>query len=328
MRTLFLGFLILSAQPEERIVFLGDSITDGHTLALLVEQALQGPRSINAGVAGDTASGMRKRLDRDVLSRRPGRVVLSVGINDIFHKVSPEEYERDVLGIADRLKEKGIPLLLCTPTLLGARHAETERKLEDYIAVLRKVGSPIAEVRAVMKERRAAGEELLEPDQVHLTFPGYRAMARAVLDGLGHKEVEVPRALTLQPLPGIVREWKLRELPHGEGVPLVLPQREPVQHWWMDQERQRGFAVELGKAKRYQATATVSSPAARDVFLYTGASIESITLNGERLWKSEGWTGWHAGKERIPARLRAGPNTIEIESGNSFFLSIAEDDSG
>jgi lysophospholipase L1-like esterase len=325
MRALLLALLAALPQPEERIVFLGDSITDGHTLALLVEQALKGPRSINAGVAGDTAAGMRKRLERDVLPRRPTRVVLSVGINDIFHKVTPEEYERDVTAIAARLKEEGVGLLLLTPTILGPKNAEAEKKLGGYIAVLRKIGAPVGEVHALMGEARAAGEDLLEPDQVHLTFAGYRVMARAVLDGLGRKEAEVPRELTLEPMPGIIRQWKIRPAGEEAWKALTLPQPEPVKHWWMDQERRRGFAVELGSAKRYQATAQVDAPAARGVFLNTGASIESVTLNGRLLWKSGGWTGWHAGKERLAARLEAGLNTIEIESGASFFLSVTDD---
>ncbi|HXX93648.1 MAG TPA: GDSL-type esterase/lipase family protein [Planctomycetota bacterium] len=328
MRVLLLGILIAGHQPGERIVFLGDSITDGHTLALLVEQALRGPRALNAGVAGDTAQGMLQRLDRDVLSRRPTRVVLSVGINDLFHQVSAEAYARDVTAIAVRLRERGIALLLCTPTILGPKHREAEKKLGDYMAVLRRIGSPVAEVHAALDGARTGPAELLEPDQVHLTFAGYRLMARAVLDGLGHPEREVPRTLALEPLPGIVREWRLRALPDGEWRSLALPQKEAVPHWWMDQERRRGFAVELGTEKRFRATATVDSPSARAVFLYTGAAIESITLNGRPLWKSEGWTGWHAGKERIAARLGAGPNSIEIECGTSFFLSMADDDSG
>src|SRR5437667_8277418 len=139
MRAILLGFLIAVPQQEDRIVFLGDSITDGHTLPLLAQQALKSPRCINAGVAGDTAAGMLKRLERDVLSRKPTRVVLSAGINDVFHKVTPEAYERDLRAIAERLKKEGVPMLLLTPTILGPKHAETEKKLEEYIAVLRKL---------------------------------------------------------------------------------------------------------------------------------------------------------------------------------------------
>src|SRR5262245_867127 len=185
--------LLLGAEPE-RLVFLGDSITDGHTLPLLVRQALgeRAPVCINAGVAGDTAAGMRKRLERDVLPRRPTRVVLSVGINDVLRNIPASDYEADVTAISDRLKRESVPLLILTPTILGPKHAGAEKRLEEYIAVLRRLAAKesysVAEVHARMQE----GRELLETDQVHLTFEGYRIMARAVLDGLGHKDVPVP----------------------------------------------------------------------------------------------------------------------------------------
>jgi lysophospholipase L1-like esterase len=321
--------LLLSQGTPERIVFLGDSITDGHTLPLLVEQALKTPRCINAGVAGDTAAGMRKRLERDVLPLRPALVALSVGINDVLRQVTPEAYERDVVAISDRLKQEGIPMLLLTPTILGPKHSEAEKRLADYIVVLRRLAEreryAVANVHTVMHEGRTAGKELLEPDQVHLSFEGYRVMARAVLDALGRQDAAVPAKLALEPLPGIVREWKVRALPDGEWKALALPQTEPHPHWWHDQERRRGFAIDLGPAKRYEAEATLALRKSRGVFLSTGAAIESIALNGRELWKSTGWTGWHAGKERIAATLEAGTNTIRIECGNAFFLSITDE---
>lgn len=57
--------LLAADTPPQRIVFIGDSITDGHTYPLLVRQALAEahkpvPVCINAGISGDTAAGMRK----------------------------------------------------------------------------------------------------------------------------------------------------------------------------------------------------------------------------------------------------------------------------
>src|SRR6266550_5310454 len=82
---LWLILFSFSAAAAERIVFLGDSITDGDTYPQLVRQALAEagknvPICINAGIGGDTAAGMLKRLDRDVFSRKPTLVTLSAGI--------------------------------------------------------------------------------------------------------------------------------------------------------------------------------------------------------------------------------------------------------
>ena len=332
MRIALLLVFLVGQTPPDRIVFLGDSITDGHTMPLLLRQALgdKPPACINAGVAGDTAAGMKKRLERDVLPRRPALVALSVGINDILRNVTASDYEADLAAISERLKREKIPLLILTPTILGPKHAEAEKKLGDYIAILRRLAAKenyaVAEVHALMQEARSAGRELLEPDQVHLTFEGYRVMVRAVLDAMGHKDTVVPKELAVEPMPGILRDWKLRALPDGDWKPLSLPQPEKVAHWWMDQERRRGFAVELG-GKRFAAVATLESKEEREVYFNTGADLGSLTLNGKLLWKNEGWTGWHAGKERIAAHLAAGANRIEIESGSSFFLSVTDENS-
>jgi hypothetical protein len=276
---------------------------------------------------------MRKRLERDVLPRRPGRVALSVGINDVLRNVPASDYEADVAAISDRLKRDRIPVIVLTPTILGPKHADAEKRLAEYIGILRRIatkeGYAVADVHLRMQEARTAGRELLEPDQVHLTFEGYRVMARAVLDAMGRTDLAVPDALAIEPMAGLIREWKIRALPDGEPKALTLPQAGSSAHWWMDQERRRGFAVELdktaGAGKRFRSTATIDSKDARDVFFNTGADLAEVRLNGRLLWKSDGWTGWHAGKERIAARLSAGANAIEIESGGSFFLSVTDE---
>src|SRR5262249_29881508 len=159
----------------------------------------------------------------------------------------------------------------------------------------------------------------------------YRVMARAVLDALGHKDVAVPTELKLQPLPGIIRCWHMRPggdkepplddktvaalKPNGAWTEYVLPESEPQKHWWHEQERQGGFGLSLdrqvGKGKGFVGMATLEADKPKDVFFNTGAQLQTIWLNGKRIYKSEdGWTGWHAGKERLPARLEAGKNTI------------------
>jgi lysophospholipase L1-like esterase len=61
-----------------RIIFLGNSITQlGDWKRLLNDSTV-----INRGIAGDITFGVLKRLD-DVIRRRPSKVFLLIGINDI-----------------------------------------------------------------------------------------------------------------------------------------------------------------------------------------------------------------------------------------------------
>ena len=89
-----------------------------------------------------------------------------------------------------------------------------------------------------------------------------------------------------------------------------------------------GFATHLTESDNQivQAVSCFESEIDREVFFNTGARLLSIWLNGEKIFESNNpWAGWHPGKERIPARLRAGRNQIIIESQDAFFLSITSE---
>jgi hypothetical protein len=211
--------------------------------------------------------------------------------------------------------------------------------------VARRYNAAMAEVNEQLRNEQKQGTKVLEDDQVHLTFAGYRATARAVLDALGHKDVAVPKELKLDVMPGVVRDWKVKALDRADALDeksvaqvkpdeswksLALPQKGPLANWWADQERQRGFVQELdklaGPGKAYLGVATVEAARARKAFLNTGAQLSAVWLNGKRVYKSDGWTGWHAGKERVPIELKEGKNVLVIETGPAFFLSITDDD--
>lgn len=72
----------------ERAVFLGNSITDGghyHSFIWLYYMTRfpnMDLRIINAGIGGDTAYDMYKRLDGDVFSKRPTTLITTFGMND------------------------------------------------------------------------------------------------------------------------------------------------------------------------------------------------------------------------------------------------------
>ena len=343
-------------KKPERIVFLGDSITDGDTYPLLIRQALveadqPAPVCINAGIGGDTAAGMLKRLDRDVFARRPTRVTLSAGINDVLHKVPDADYQRDVTAIAERMKQAKVRLIILNTSILGDKHAEADRQLGRYNDILhdvaQKYGCPLADVNHLMHDARAAGKDVLEDDDIHPNYEGQRLIARAVLDALGDNIVAVPAKMKVELMPGALCKWKIQPVPDN-AQPLdeksiaalkvdatwkdyPLPEPGPASHWWREQERRRGFAIaleeSLGKAKAYRALTTIESPKRHFAFLNPGAALETIWLNGKRLYAhGPAYTGWHAGRERVRVELQAGINTIVIESGQNFFLSLTDDD--
>ncbi len=87
--------LLLSAQniptfkTGDKVVFIGNSITQGGTYHMLIQAfyATRFPNKqiefYNAGIAGDVADGMIRRLDKDILGHQPNYAFVMVGMNDI-----------------------------------------------------------------------------------------------------------------------------------------------------------------------------------------------------------------------------------------------------
>src|SRR6476469_8731164 len=79
----------------DRIVFLGDSITAGGVgpkgyVTLIKKQLAEkhpdlGIEVIGAGISGNRVPDLQKRLDKDVIAKKPTLVVIYIGINDVWH---------------------------------------------------------------------------------------------------------------------------------------------------------------------------------------------------------------------------------------------------
>lgn len=245
------------------------------------------------------------------------------------------------------MKAEKIPLMLLTPSIPGPKGADGGAKVAGYAEVMHKVaaqyGLAVAEVNQLMLMRKAAGENLIEDDQIHPNFAGQRVLARAVLDALGYPNVPVPQEAKTTLFPGVIQHWQLRLAPDDKPldehtiqaihpdqtwIALHLPEQTPQAIPWLEIERQNGFALSLtplvGAGKSYQGAATLKSKKARTVFFNVGAQVNAVWLNGRQIYLrvEPPWTGFHAGRVRVQATLVKGKNHIIIETGNQFFLSV------
>lgn len=120
------------------IAFLGDSVTHGafectpgggciydfaavyhNRLRLMIAQKYEWlPVNIlNAGVAGDTATGGLARVERDVISHKPDLCVVCYGLNDVGGEIG--EYKASLAGIFEALKQAEIETVFMTPNMLN-----------------------------------------------------------------------------------------------------------------------------------------------------------------------------------------------------------------
>src|SRR4051794_37828815 len=161
--------------PGKTIVCLGDSITAGVGSGpgeaypeLLV--ARLGTEVINAGVSGDTAAQGLARLD-DVLAEDPWMVIVELGGNDILRQVPPEQTERSLRQILDRLlSSRVVPVLIEMDAPLGGRYKEIYERLGDEYHV------PVVEDAIA----RILGDRSLKSDTVHPNAEGQKVLAEAI----------------------------------------------------------------------------------------------------------------------------------------------------
>jgi acyl-CoA thioesterase-1 len=163
--------------PGRTIVCLGDSITagvgsgPGEAWPDLLAARL-GTEVINAGVSGDTAAQGLARLD-DVLAEDPWMVIVELGGNDILGQVPPEQTERSLRRILDRLlAARVVPVLVAVDAPLGASYKEIYGRLADEYHV------PVVDdaIGKVLRDRS------LKSDTVHPNAAGQKVIAEEIAD--------------------------------------------------------------------------------------------------------------------------------------------------
>ena len=98
------------ASGEERVVFFGDSITDGWK----IEESFPGKPYVNRGIGGQTTSQMLVRFRQDVVNLRPKVVVILAGTNDIAGNsgtIANEDIEANYSDIAELAKANNIRVI-------------------------------------------------------------------------------------------------------------------------------------------------------------------------------------------------------------------------
>ncbi|HRN58259.1 MAG TPA: sialate O-acetylesterase, partial [Agriterribacter sp.] len=65
-------------QTKNDILFVGNSITDGNEWNELFDNS----KMKNRGISGDISAGVIHRID-EIANRKPGKVFLMIGVNDL-----------------------------------------------------------------------------------------------------------------------------------------------------------------------------------------------------------------------------------------------------
>lgn len=100
------------APGQNRVVFMGDSITQGWNL----QKSFPGKHYINRGISGQTTSQMLIRFRQDVINLKPKVVVILGGTNDLAGNTGPKtlgDIENNLTSMAQLARANGIHAVLC-----------------------------------------------------------------------------------------------------------------------------------------------------------------------------------------------------------------------
>jgi len=182
------------APGENRVVFMGDSITEGWHFDAAGGVFAAKPY-INRGISGQTTPQMVLRFHQDVIALQPKVVVILAGTNDIAGNTGPmtlEQTEDNIAAMAEMATANKIKVVLCSilpafdypwqPGLTPAQKIDTINAwIRDYAA---KHGHAYVDYHSSMKDSRGGLPENLSKDGVHPLPAGYEMMAPLVEAGI------------------------------------------------------------------------------------------------------------------------------------------------
>ena len=138
-----------------KIVCIGNSIVNGYPLRrsqcfASLWRHTSGHEIINKGENGDVTPNVYARFTKDVVSHRPGAVVILTGTNDLIYQVcTPSETMDWLEKMVELSRENSIEAILMTPLPVDARMAGMHWLPDvDYDAV----NDKLKELRALMLE--------------------------------------------------------------------------------------------------------------------------------------------------------------------------------
>ena len=194
----------------DRIIFFGDSLTylagqetpkqhftKGYVR--IVRETLQHTHKDKdievdwVATSGHTVPDLLKRVDKDVIAKKPTIVVIQIGCNDA-RRIPKDTFKTGLEELIDRLHKANIRVVQCSLTSVGEKHDGTNKddpKLEEFAEVARQVAAakkvPLNDLRkafvAHWKKHNPDNKRdgILTYDGNHFNDAGHRFVAEQML---------------------------------------------------------------------------------------------------------------------------------------------------
>lgn len=228
--------LLQAGQEPVRVACFGDSITGVyyHTggrrawcdmLGIALKRLYPQSRveMFNAGISGNTSAAGLKRIDKDVLARRPHLVVVMFGMNDTA-RAPREQFEANLKSIVDRCRKVGAAVVLCTPNSVYPNTPRPVDRLAQFAESVRRVAKelsvPLADCYQAYEAIHAKDPQawkLLMSETIHPSMNGHRLFAEVMAQAISGHRVSLD---DVPPLEDTLR-FTLRRLRAGQPVSMI-----------------------------------------------------------------------------------------------------------
>jgi lysophospholipase L1-like esterase len=201
-----------SLAKDEVIAFFGDSITQGGArpggYCRLIGEAIEkqrpelGVKIVYAGISGHKVPDLQRRLERDVLAKKPTIVFIYIGINDVWHSTRgrgtpKDKFDAGLRELIKKITATNARIVLCTPSTIGEKTDGSnalDPMLEEYSKISRKVaadtGVTLCDLRKAfidhLKKHNPDNKSrgILTGDGVHLNATGNQFVAAQAAEAM------------------------------------------------------------------------------------------------------------------------------------------------
>jgi lysophospholipase L1-like esterase len=186
-----------------RVVFLGDSITDGWRL----NEYFIGRDFVNRGISGQITGEMLGRMQADVIDLHPKAMLVLAGTNDIARGIPVKTIENNLMMIADLARAHSIKPLFASVLPVSDYHKGVNPRYEMTKtrppSTIREINQWLLQYCAqhdytyvdyysAMVDGAGFLQADLADDGLHPNAKGYRIMAPIALEALGRVLVPGP----------------------------------------------------------------------------------------------------------------------------------------
>jgi acyl-CoA thioesterase-1 len=203
LMTILLGVRQMEFRNGDKVIFIGDSITEserqkdpedvGNGYVRIIRDYLwlvqpeMNLTILNRGIGGDRASHLLARWEADVLSQKPDWVSISVGINDEAFNTPVEEFRTAYRSMLEQIKQHTTASIILLETTINLEVESTPaRSLQEYNNVIHELAEQFQTILVPMNRTfneylQKDTAKLLTVDHVHMNSTGNLLMAKTWL---------------------------------------------------------------------------------------------------------------------------------------------------